>query len=576
MSVQSGSMPSAGPVSSRMIDRARHRLDLLRSQPNPLWIRELRQSARLGRTPGILMALTVMMTLFITLVGGVVSTSQSPADTGRVLFQVFFSLAYFVVTLIGPAVAANSIASEREGRTWEAVILTDLSPARIARGKLLASFTSIAMYVVMLAPVGAIPFLFGGVTATEVVIAFGGLLLVALLGVNFGLAISSRMSSLRAALVVTLLLAIPLTLTAFLTFGVFLSYAAHHAWPGVPDGPPIWLPAAYERAPFDLRYLLFLVLLPLLSVVLPAWFLYEATVANLTGVSDDRSTGLKRWFLLAAPALTAAATVPVLTASAPDRAIAAMGGIAALFSFLVFSVFLFAGDPIGPSRRVVLRWDRAGAGRLLRFLGPGVMRSAALLLAAGVLGLSAVTAVGVQRAAWASGPLSTDTNRVALFGGCLLAFHVFVVGLAAFLRAHLDAMAARVALFGLLLGVTVGPWIVAAVAGLLTDHPGRGALVVAAPSPFYLLVMLDALDQPSGLSTALAGVIAAMLWATIGLLLTAAAERRCREKLRKREALLAETDRRLAAEDEAAAAAARAGPELVSPAPAAVDEPTAG
>ncbi len=42
----------------------------------------------------------------------------------------------------------------------------------IARGKFLAAYTNIAMYIVMLAPAGALPFLFGGVTATEVLAAF--------------------------------------------------------------------------------------------------------------------------------------------------------------------------------------------------------------------------------------------------------------------------------------------------------------------------------------------------------------------------------------------------------------------
>jgi hypothetical protein len=185
MSAQTGSMPPPAPMSTRFVDRARFRVNILRTEPNPLWIRELRQSARLGRTPLFLTVLSVLMTLLIAAIGGIVSTESSPATTGVVIFQVFFSLAYFVVTLIGPAVAANSIASEREGRTWEAVLLTGLSPGVIARGKFLAAFTSIAMYIVMLAPVGALPFLFGGVTATELVVAFAGLFLIALLSIAF-------------------------------------------------------------------------------------------------------------------------------------------------------------------------------------------------------------------------------------------------------------------------------------------------------------------------------------------------------------------------------------------------------
>jgi hypothetical protein len=172
MSVQTGEMPPSGPMSRRLVDRARFRVDLFKTEPNPIWIRELRQAARLARTPVILTVFAILMTLLIASIGGIVSADESPATTGVVLFQVFFSLAYMVVTVVGPAVAANSIASEREGRTWEAVILTGLSPGVIARGKFLAAFTAIGMYIVMLAPVGALPFLFGGVTATETVVAF--------------------------------------------------------------------------------------------------------------------------------------------------------------------------------------------------------------------------------------------------------------------------------------------------------------------------------------------------------------------------------------------------------------------
>ena len=141
-----------------------------------------------------------------------------------------------VLVLAGPALAANGIASEREGRTWEALLLTGLAPGVIARGKFLAAYTHVALYVVMLAPVGALPFLFGGVTAVEVVLAFVWLFLFALLAVAFGLAVSSKMDSLRVALLVTLLCAFLLSPTAY-GIGTALSHAAHLAWPAVPDAP---------------------------------------------------------------------------------------------------------------------------------------------------------------------------------------------------------------------------------------------------------------------------------------------------------------------------------------------------
>jgi ABC-type transport system involved in multi-copper enzyme maturation permease subunit len=557
MSVQTGSLPPPGPASMRMVDRARFRVLLWRTQPNPLWIRELRQSARLTRTPLILTVIVILMTLLIAAIGGIASTDASPATTGVILFHVFFSLAYFVVTLVGPAVAANSIASEREGRTWEAVILTGLPPAIIARGKFLAAFTAIGMYVVMLAPVGAMPFLFGGVTATEVIVAFAGLFLVALLSVAFGLAVSSKMASLRAAIVVTLLLAVFFASAAFVTFGPTLSVAAHNAWPAVAEGPPIWLPTAYARAPFDARYVVFLVALPVLSVALPAWFLYEVTVANLTSITDDRSSGLKRWYLVATPLLTLAAAVPSFAVNSYQRAGASVAGIGMLALYLFFCVFLFMGDPIGPSRRVVIQWDRDRAGRLRRFLGPGVMRSSSLLLTSGGLALTAITAVGLWQTSGASSRTSDDTAGVALFAAYTIAFYLFVVGLGAFLRARASTPAvARVLLFAILFGVAVGPWIVAAIAGLLSDTSGREVLVVGAPSPFYVFVMLAAVGRSDGPLLIFGGALAAAVWALFGLLFLSLAARRCASIIRKHEAILAEGDRRLAAEDEAAMAPA--------------------
>ena len=306
MSLQTGVQSSRGPASQRLVDRARYRVDRLKTEPNPIWIRELKQSARLGRTPIILMVICVMITLIIASIGGVLSTSQSPAMIGVVLFQVFFSVAYFVVVLIGPAVAANSIASEREGRTWEAILLTGMRPGEVARGKFMAAYTTIGMYIVMLAPVGALPFLFGGVTAVETVVAFFFLFLIAVLAVAFGLAISSKMASLRAAIVVTLLLAFPLSGWAFGVFGSGLSFAAHRLWPSIPEGPPIWLPSAFVRAPFGIEYVAFLIAMPLGAVAVPAWFLYERP-----SPPDQRhrrpSSGLKRWFAAATPVCVATA-----------------------------------------------------------------------------------------------------------------------------------------------------------------------------------------------------------------------------------------------------------------------------
>ncbi|MGK3999707.1 ABC transporter permease [Sorangium sp. So ce1024] len=557
MSVQTGSTSPAGPAPQRIVDRARR----LVGDPNPIWIRELKQAARLARTPVILLALAVLMTLLIASIGGMVSRDIAPAKTGVILFQVFFSVAYFVVALVGPAVAANSIASEREGRTWEAVLLTGIPPGEIARGKFLAAYTAIAMYVVMLAPVGAMPFLFGGITAMEVVIAFAFLFLIALLSVAFGLAISSTMASLRAAILVTLLLAFPLSICLFMAGGAGLSVAAHMAWPEVPEGPPIWLPVAYQRAPFGLDYALFLIALPIAAIAVPAWFLYQVTVANLTSESDDRSSGLKTWFAVCTPVIAAAAAVPACLVKPTDRLPATMAGMCAMFAYLTFCVFLFAGEPIGPSRRVEVHWARIGAGRLRRFLGPGVPRSAHLLLAAGVPSVVALWAVGHRLilGATLTSP-EVQTRQLEYFAVYALAFYVFLVGLGAFLRARTASpMIARVLLLSLLFAIAVGPWIIAAIAGLVAElGTSDRALLVAAPSPFYAFAMVSKATHGDPEPAVIVGYAAAVGWAAVGLGLLASARARCAAIIAQRDAAFAQTSALLAQEDEAARAAEEA------------------
>ena len=144
MSAQTGEEVPEVPASTRAVDRARFRFDLLRREPNPIWVRELKQSTRLVRTPFVLMALCILMTLVVAALGASMDSDGADEKIGTALSHVYFSLAFFVVAFAGPAIAANSIASEREGRTWEAVMLTGLRPELIARGKFLAALTSIA------------------------------------------------------------------------------------------------------------------------------------------------------------------------------------------------------------------------------------------------------------------------------------------------------------------------------------------------------------------------------------------------------------------------------------------------
>jgi hypothetical protein len=503
----------------------------LRQDPNPIWIRELKQSARLSRTPVILAVVTGMATLLIASIGGVLSATAEPAQVGIGVFHTFFSLAFYIVTSVGPAVAAATIASEKSGRTWEAMLLTGISPAGIARGKFLASLTYVLSYVVMLAPVGGLSFLFGGVAPAEVLLSFVLLGLIAGLSVAFGLAMSSKFASPAVAILVTLFVALPLSGTAYGLGGVALSFAAHDLWPGVTAGAPVWLPTAYVRADFGLNYLVFLLLFPVLVTALPGWLFYEITIANMAGPSDDGSTRLRIWMLVCGPLLAAAG---VLSAATVDSADWALVGLSGSWLFAALLAFLIAGEPLGPSLRVENRWAQRGAGRFRRFLGPGVARAGLMAMLIALTTLAAGTLAGALLAK------TRDQMRAALaFGGYAAGFSFFLIGFCVWTRSRSRAGGVpRVLGLGALFVALLGPYIALAIAGILTDS-GAHIQLFAAPSPAFAFVVVDKFQSPGGDAElyGLAGATAALGWALLGVGLFVAGAARARQRVRAAQSL---------------------------------------
>lgn len=556
MSAQTGT-PSFIPSvpSARMSERVKNRWRMFITTPNPVLIRELRQSARLTRTPFILMTLTVMVALIQCTIGGIVGATSSSATTGMSLYHTFFSLAFFVVTIVGPALAANGVASEREGRTWEAVILTGLSPKTIALGKFMAAFTSIATYIVMLAPVGALPFLFGGVTTLDIVMGFVYLLAFSVLSVALGLAISSALSSGRVAIVLTLLLAFGISIVSYVICGPLMSIAVSELWSAIVAGPPIWLPMAYTRAPFSVEYIAFLVFIPVIFTVVPAWFLFEITVANIQGITDDRASGLKRWLMVVGPLVTIGLCVGLLATGRSLTFVAISIVMTSMWMFWVFVVFVFQAEAIGPSRRVLTHWDRIQAGFLRRFLGPGMWRTMVTIM---VMGTVALAALGAIAFVW----LMLDKTIIALDRTTLAAGIIalslylttylwFVCGLAAWLRSFdRTVTVARVMLFASMFLTIVGPWIVVSMAGALMTGD-LDSLLLGASSPVFAYLIphvFDDLDQQV-LLIFVVGFCA--VYGGAGLLLLRMSRTRCKRMMQQQKEYWLTVHARLQQEDAA-------------------------
>jgi hypothetical protein len=518
---------------------------------NPIWIREMRQSARLARTPVILGAVTAVLGLMMCASGGAASTSAPAAEVGAALFQTFFSLAFAIVAWVGPGVAALTIVSERTGRTWESVVMTGLSARSIVAGKFLASLTYIALYLAALAPVGALPFLFGGVTATEVVTAYALLVVFAVLAVGFGLSVSSGAKSPAMALLVTLPFSAGASLVTYFGLGIGLSFAAHEVWPAVSQGMPVWLPAAYARADFDRHYFVYLLVLPATLAVLLAGFFHAVSVANLSDPSDDRGFSLKRWFIVAALAVAGLGHLLMWTARSEAWILALIGiGVAWLLS--LSTLMGLAGEPVGPSRRVLAQWAKTKPGSLRRFLGPGLVRAAVLVVvvgAASALLLSVTSVVKELRAGRTEHALG-----IGLCTGYGIALLAFLAGFVVFIRSSgLRRADPRALVLLALFLATFGPLLAAAIVGITSSSDN--SFVIAAPSPFYAFAFLERSVGLTGGPSLGAAYRAIAGWTALGAVLGALGARRLRTQQRAEEALGRDLERRLLEEDRQAARA---------------------
>jgi hypothetical protein len=228
-----------------------------------------------------------------------------------------------------------------------------------------------------------------------------------------------------------------------------------------------------------------------------------------------------------------------------------MAGMSFYVGFIIFCAFLFGGESIGPSRRV----DRilAAGGALRRSLGPGVIRVAGLqlLVGLGALGLLCLAAVITIQVAGTT-RASVQAEQVIMFTGYAAGFSIFVIGLTALLRARSTSTTVpRVLLLVMLFFITLGPWILAAITGVLSrsSSPFGPAMAVAAPSPVYGILAATALAEPDPGVAPMASVVTSLVYAGLGLMLFAIARTKCKGIIAEHKTVLAEADLRLAEED---------------------------
>ncbi|MCD4783044.1 MAG: hypothetical protein K8T10_04340 [Candidatus Eremiobacteraeota bacterium] len=165
---------------------------------NPLLTKELRIGLRENKV-------FIIQTIYLLILGVVTCfflidiTSRSSqyiyTEAGKDFFRALCILQFFLVILISPSFTSGSISSEREKKTFDMLLVTNLSTGEILIGKLAYAVLYLILLLATSLPLVALVFFMGGVSPWEVLVYYsiilGSGILVCLLSLFF----SSRSKS---------------------------------------------------------------------------------------------------------------------------------------------------------------------------------------------------------------------------------------------------------------------------------------------------------------------------------------------------------------------------------------------
>ena len=137
---------------------------------NPVYLRELKQTARMKKIMVLLLIFNSLLALF-----GLFSlyfTFESANQAGKVInyadmltiYAIIAGIEFILLIFITPGITAGTISGEREKQTLDILLSTTMTPAQIIRGKLMASINLMLILAFSSLPVLAIVFSIGGIT----------------------------------------------------------------------------------------------------------------------------------------------------------------------------------------------------------------------------------------------------------------------------------------------------------------------------------------------------------------------------------------------------------------------------
>ena len=152
---------------------AKRKKSRLRFEINPIVVKEVRSRMRGGRAFATLTGVLIFLAAFsftiyemVQVAGRNSYTPLSPM-VGQTVFAGLALLELIMVCAVAPSVTAGAISSEREKMTYDMLLATPLSPLSILWGKLVSSLSYIVLLIFAAVPLTSLVFIFGGVSARD-------------------------------------------------------------------------------------------------------------------------------------------------------------------------------------------------------------------------------------------------------------------------------------------------------------------------------------------------------------------------------------------------------------------------
>lgn len=184
---------------------------------------EFRMRLRTGRWRWLLGSWVLVLAVFTALVDYALGVTGTRGAIGVPMFGILMFFVLAVVLVISPALTAQSINGDRERGTLATLQITRLSPAQIALGKLVASWSVGLVALALTLPFVAWSAINGGLTVIRVV----GVLAITALLMGVVCAISQALSALLARSITSALLSYVMVFV--LTAGTVIAFGLANA-----------------------------------------------------------------------------------------------------------------------------------------------------------------------------------------------------------------------------------------------------------------------------------------------------------------------------------------------------------